>query len=403
MSVEPYRADRIRRINEIRSLINEPAVEAWNKIETGVSEEAIANELGYPVTFFYKLISDEFLNRLSSGSSFFDFPQLTTTLEDHCWRIVCRSDDLIFSEKIDSPISFQLRMKLLELHKSRTPIKKISRTYEISQKRIQSLIMLALAEEGLTLDEIGNQFSVTRERVRQLIAALGISIRSLRHQQNSVREQNQVEKIKAINNWIGTHPGCFLSEVSTALNVLESDIQKLCPQTCRKLVLGGSPKKSSENYSKYSRDQILEAIRNAYELRNPSMTMYSAHETQPVSGTYYEKLRQSDSIYGPSQARIIQIFGTWKNACQEAGVPSLDSYRKNYDLRWSDEELVLQLAEFISSNFSPSVEGFDEWSRCKEGRCSSGTIRNQLGAWSDSYQLGLIYLRQEWTKEDFGI
>jgi hypothetical protein len=400
---ESYRLDRKRRIIEIQGLCREPAIEAWNKIENCESEESIANELGYPTHYFFKLISDEFSNRLSVGISFLEFPKMTEALENYCWRMVCRNDYFIFAEKINSSTCVQLRSKLRRLHNQGTPISEISHAYEIDTKKVKSLVMLAMAEEGLTLDEIGIQFSVTGERARRLIDNLGISIRDLRNQQNINKNQNAAELTDAIKNWVIAHPGCFLSEVAAGLNLLESEVQKLCPTACRKLVLGSSRKKLSENYTKYFRYQILEALRSAYSLRNPSMSMYSVNETQPISGTYYEKLRLSGSIYGPSQARIIQIFGTWKNACDEAGVPSIESFRKNYNLRWSHDDLILQLAEFILSDFSPSAEGFDEWSKRSEDRCSSGTIRNQLGSWSKSYELGLIHLRRRWLGENSDI
>ena len=70
----------------------------------------------------------------------------------------------------------------------------------------------------------------------------------------------------------------------------------------------------------FSREQILEALRKAYELRNPSMSMYSVSETIPLTGPFYDEMRNAGSVYGPHRMRVLQIFGTWKSACEEAGV-----------------------------------------------------------------------------------
>jgi hypothetical protein len=96
-------------------------------------------------------------------------------------------------------------------------------------------------------------------------------------------------------------------------------------------------------------------------------------------------------------ARIIQVFGTWKTACEKANVPSVDAIRNSYDRRWTDEQLVEQIAEFILTTESHSHEKFDEWSRPKNSAASIGTIRKQLGSWSDSYELALFHLRKKWT------
>ena len=129
------------------------------------------------------------------------------------------------------------------------------------------------------------------------------------------------------------------------------------------------------------------------------MSMYSASETQPLTGPFYEKLRNENAIHGPSRPRVLQVFGTWKEACNEAGVPSVDAVRDSYELRWTDEELINQLAEFISTSESVSVESFDSWCRLDNSRASSGTLRNQIGGWSESYELGLMQLRQQWISD----
>ena len=389
--------DRQRRINEIQELAREPAIEVWSRLGNREEIDEILDGTGFSIEYFQKLVADEFIRQLLNGTGFSEFPYLPEMLADFCWRSV-----ITFLEKnnhvdFDSFLWQQLRLRILQQFQIEISIESISLRNNLSVKRTQSLIMLALLEDGLTLEEIGSQFSVTRERVRQVVSKFGVSVRNLRQSQSSIKRQNKLELKAAIDSWINTHPGCYGSEIATALNVQETEIKELCPQSYRRLVLGGSPKKSSESYQKFSRTQIIDALKLAYEIRNPSMAMYSSDESQPLSGPYYDMLRRLETVNGPSQARIIQIFGTWKNACEEAGVPSLVAPRKTYELQWTNEELISHLAEFISTTTFSSVEGFDAWCRLSDDRPSSGTIRNQIGPWSQSYELALVCLRQRWA------
>ena len=102
-------------------------------------------------------------------------------------------------------------------------------------------------------------------------------------------------------------------------------------------------------------------------------------------------------VEGDSKLVIEQVFGTWKEACEEAGVAYIASVRDLYEIRWTNEELINQIAEFISTTESRSAESFDAWCRLDSSRASLGTVRNQIGSWSDSYELALINLRKLWT------
>jgi predicted DNA-binding protein YlxM (UPF0122 family) len=275
----------------------------------------------------------------------------------------------------------------------------MSQSFDIAQKQTQALVALALAEAGLTLEEIGTKFQVTRERARQLLTSLGVSIKSLRAQQSAAKESRKVEFKKSIEAWITAHPGCYISEIAEYFGVTESAIRDIKPQNFKKLVRGDAARNYSTKLCKYSREQILEALKKTYELRNPSMSMYAIQETKPVTGPFYEKLRRDDSVFGPSQARILQVFGTWKAACEEAGVPSADALRDSYERLWTYEQLIEQLAEFISTAEFPSVQRFDEWCRLDDSRASFGTLRNQIGTWPESCELALLHLRKKWTPD----
>ena len=399
MSFRDSHAEWKRRKDEIERLAIEPATEAWNHVEFSLDEEKSATELGYPIKYFQNLIAREFVRKLNEGMNFTEFPKFNSDLEMICWQRVCGTVKSDLSAAVHTSLCKQFRLKLLSCYRNGVSIQEMSQSFDIEQKQTRALVMLALAEAELSLKEIEAEFRVTRERARQILANLGVSTKSLRAQQSAARESRKVGFKKSIEAWITAHPGCYISEIAEYFGVTESAIREIKPQNFKKLVTGGVASNYSTKLRKYSREQILEALKMAYELRNPSMSMYSVNETQPLTGPFYEKLRRDGSVFGPSKVRILQVFGTWKAACEEAGVPSVNAPRDSYELLWTDEQLIEQLAEFISTAEFPSVQRFDEWCRLDDSRASFGTLRNQIGTWPESCELALLHLRKKWTPD----
>lgn len=399
MNVNYNSDDQQRRIEELADLEREPATEAWTQLENGLDEENGADELGLHLEYFRKLVSDEFINQLNDGVSFLEFPELSISLEDHCWKAVCSKIGPELADLIQRPICQQLRLKLLRLYQCGISLDKISARFGLVEKSAKALIMLAFVESGLTLAKTGEKFKVTRERTRQIIETVGISIRSIKKEVSSKQESRQAILTRSIASWIFAHPGCYFYEIASALNTTETEVREICPRTSRHLILNKTNKKAWENYTRYSKRQIIDEIKKAYELRNPMMSMYSTKETQPLTGPYYAELLRVGAINGPSRERIIQIFGTWRKACEEAGVPSLDGARDLYLCKWTNEDLIKQLAEFLLSTKSRHLVRFDEWCRLDESRSSSGTIRNNFGSWIESCETALLYLRSQWSAD----
>ncbi len=415
MGIENQKSSRQFQVDDIRSLEREPALEAWKWFEIGGDDVKVAEELGYPIKYFRKLFAQEFIHRLDSGAHFTEFPKFPKSLEDFCWNTLCREIEPNLHEKISTPSCIQLRQKLSLLYQensgvtkiskksSRALLKELSERFNLDNDQIKSLIMIAMAEEGLVLEQIAGQFKLSRERVRQIISLFGVSPIAFRRKAkelfDSEKKEKQDELSNLIESWISTHPGCYISEIAEKFSVSETYIRVIKPKNFKKLVISGATKIDSVKMRKFSREQILEALKVAYEFKNPSMSMYSVNETQPLTGPFYEKLRRNGSVFGPSKARILQVFGTWKAACEEAGVPSVDAVRDTYELRWTDEQLVGQLAEFFSTTESHTLDGFDKWCRLDDSRASSGTIINQIGPWAESCESALLHLRRNWTAD----
>ena len=385
------------RIDEILSLDREPSIQAWRMIEAGIDELMVAEEFGFSIEYLRDVFAKEFVHKLDSGLNILEIPRLNPELEELCWNHVAVKVGFGSPKNVESPLSNQFRLKLISLYKEGIPIQDIVKRFETDCIQIRAWLILALAEDGMTLNEIGDEFGLTRERARQLIGNLGISIRALRKSKSSKKDQHEINFLASIETWITEHPGCHLSEIAKAFVLDDFEIQNLRPKNLQRLVLRSNPRMNSNGLKTFTREQILDALKKAYDLRNPSISMYSVNETQPLTGPYYEAMRSSGFVYGPHRMRVLQVFGTWKAACEEAGVPSVEAVRDTYERRWTDDMLIEQIAEFISTSESSSQNVFDEWCRLDESRASIGTVKNQLGLWFDAYESALLLLRQRWT------
>ena len=151
MSIENTKSAQQLRLKEILGVEREPALEVWKKVEAGNDEASSAEELGFPIEYFYTLLAQEFVTRLNEGQSFTEFPKLSPDLETYCWKKVanlCTSD---FPTLIEAPLCKQFRLKLLVLFYGGMTLQESVEKYDLIQNQAKALLMIALAEDGITL------------------------------------------------------------------------------------------------------------------------------------------------------------------------------------------------------------------------------------------------------------
>jgi hypothetical protein len=118
----------------------------------------------------------------------------------------------------------------------------------------------------------------------------------------------------------------------------------------------------------FTDDQILEAIRAA-----------ARRCGEPLSHSRYDGV--SGDVAGPSSARIVQRFGTWRQACSAAGVAA-GSAGREYVQRWDRASVVIAVAQYLASEGCPrTYAGYEQWARAGADRPSGATVRNVLGGW----------------------
>lgn len=99
--------------------------------------------------------------------------------------------------------------------------------------------------------------------------------------------------------------------------------------------------------------------------------------------------------------RIIQIFGSWRAACDLAGAEAPAPPRRSYERRWTERELAESVARYLSEpEFRGAHHRYDEWRKLTlntDEIPSSGTLKNYLGrSWITVRNRGLEVLREQW-------
>lgn len=242
------------------------------------------------------------------------------------------------------------------------------------------LEMIELRRNGLTLDEVGTKFGVTRERVRQLMKKHGgpdaSEIRQLHARRVEADAGARAAEVGNAIRAVLAASGPLSPEQVVAKSALERDeVLRWWPNDLIHLRL-----RTIGNYETHWTDQeFLDAIREAalYEF--------------PLTVTAYHELLTVGQIKGPSVPRFNQKFGSWTKACDAAGVIPGPTMRDNYESRWSDDDLLHVLRLYLEDPRQPnSMQGFDPWKRTNAPDGPSGqTLRLRFGSWTEAKRLAL--------------
>lgn len=240
--------------------------------------------------------------------------------------------------------------------------------------------MIELRWSGRTPDEIGKEFGVTRERVRQLMKKYGgPDAAEVRRVQAERAEAEALTRANAVTEAVRgalTASGPVTAEdVASHTGLDNADVARFWPQDLAHLRLW-----ATGNYeTRWSDDEILAALREAavYEF--------------PLTTNAYTDLLALGQINGPSMPRIWQRFGSWTAACDAAGVVAGPTMRDHYQSKWSEHDLVQIVQRYLLDPNAPnSGHRFDGWKRenLPDGP-SFQTIRNRFGSWTAAKQRAL--------------
>lgn len=238
-------------------------------------------------------------------------------------------------------------------------------------------LIVDMRRQGKTLEEIGHDFDLTRERVRQIVKTLqpelaGENVRELKRIVREAKADAKLLIIKRIveHQWTQIDH-LTIDQIATRLGVTSEDLrQALSPQQVQ--ILMGNLASKSEAYERWTDAECKKALRDAARL------------SSPLTASTYTDLRDSGRISGPSLPRLHQRFGSWTAACAFAHVSSGKAIR-DYSSKWTDAQLFAIVQEFLndSSQAPHTFAIFDRWLQDQGNEYpSSATVRNRLGKWN---------------------
>jgi len=266
----------------------------------------------------------------------------------------------------------------------------------VSLAEITPAFAWAAAELGLVVDG-----TVSREHLRTLgefLARAGITPpASTRTRKSSGPTKKQVrsELTTAIGEYLMQFPGSTLEEVSVAMQRTLPEITAAAGPVDW-LVLGDDelvqPAQHVESDAvAVTRDRARAALQAASLM------------AKPLSHQAYTELIKSGRVKGPSVARIVQLFGSWTDACNLVGIESGQALRNNYSRTWNEQQLLAFVERFLREpEYRGASHQFDEWRKTVNGIekvPSLGTVRNMVGGtWNDIRTTTLRHMRAQWNK-----
>ena len=232
--------------------------------------------------------------------------------------------------------------------------------------------------EGQTCDEIGAHFGLTRGRVQQIAVKAGITgtVARARRNRRQVKSDNEL-RARAFELAMAGQASDIVS-LAEQLGVDATRLSRVAGTSLTPYLT--EVRRSNAGGSRWTRDQVLEGIRTA------------ASYEYPLTRNTYTRLVRSGEVDGPSAPRVEQLFdGSWRRACEAAGVEAAQALRSNYQSDWTDEDLLSFVRRYVSeAGPKASFMGYDDWRRRDSGAPSGSTIRNRMGSWIEVRRAALL-------------
>lgn len=253
-----------------------------------------------------------------------------------------------------------------------------------------------MRSDGMTLEQVGKQLGVTRERARQLVKKVTPyvgsewvkqSVEGPRRHLLSERE-NEVARRHALSEaarvLVLERPGIALFDLAKHLGLDEQEARRAVPDYLTKFVLGHAHRHGMAPVPRHSKEQLLAAVRHAG-------TFYF-----PLSAPQYDDLVALGEIDAPGSQTVAKRFGTWKAACLAAGVEPFSIGRSLYETKWSWDEVVNFIVEYL---MSPETTGtfadYEQWrSRQVNAAPSGALVRKTLNSWGDAVGIALLKISE---------
>lgn len=233
----------------------------------------------------------------------------------------------------------------------------------------------AMYEAGATLEEVGQAFGVTRERVRQLFRQHGLPTRGVRgtyQMQRALTIRKYAERIK---------------ERFRALRDVDLVAQELeLPRSLVATVVTDSftpaqRRKRKATPKKYTDEELIGFLQIASQTLGGVLTAYGYTE-------YSREQATADGRPWPTHQTHALRFGSWRDALKAAGLAANRSSGIAGQRIFGDGHCIDALrAAARALERPPTAAEYEEFARTSNGAFpSQATVRHRLGKWYEALE-----------------
>jgi hypothetical protein len=109
----------------------------------------------------------------------------------------------------------------------------------------------------------------------------------------------------------------------------------------------------------------------------------AGHSGVPLTVKQYDEYRRVEQPDLASGIWVIRHFGTWRTACERAGLAANST--RSSSSRWTDPDLLRAVADYLAEpGATGSYAGYQEWARTTEGAPSGALLRSRFGTWAEA-------------------
>lgn len=258
-------------------------------------------------------------------------------------------------------------------------------------------IVIALARSGLTLDEIGAEVGVTRERVRQILkthapdvaaARKVLAARRRRHLAARQRHTEAADRLHRLSEELlahGTHSAEVLEDLQKTRIPSVTAKKFAIPRETVLALYDASGfdfpfvKRRPRRDVRFSHDACISYLRMAAEELGVDRLTVAAYEDFASRQTLTPEA-------WPSPQTISKRFDTWTEATEAAGLASGPRRKRVYTQQFPAARcrdfVDRYVQDALSRGTRPTLAGVDDWSKLNGGP-SAPTVRIRLGGWSE--------------------
>lgn len=232
--------------------------------------------------------------------------------------------------------------------------------------------------EGATLNEIGQESAITRERVRQVLVRAGYRMSELKVESARARRKLEVEENTDRVVPMLAAGELRPQEVASTLGISSEVVRRIDkehPEFARKR----KAIRRRERAPKYSDLEVLSVLRAANEGLGGIITVQEF--------THFARGHKlDDGRPWPTHQTALLRFGSWREALEAAGLPHNQSSPISGMRLFERTHCIDAILEAERAlGHLPTVREYDEYARLMGGALPSvATIRHRFGLWPDA-------------------